>query len=159
VPGSTAEPRPTAEPGPTAEPRPTTAQARTAARPVNGGAGPTATVWPAARPPGPPTRAESRRAAAAQAKARRGWIRRPGRSDWTRPAAAHDAARSRWNALAIAAVVSILTWTPLPLVLRLLAVRQTRRYGQRGERLAYIGIAVGAVLLVVYGYALAVSWS
>ena len=44
-------------------------------------------------------------------------------------------------------------------VLGLLAVRQTRRYGQWGERLGYIGIAVGAVLLVVYGYALTVSWS
>jgi hypothetical protein len=118
------------------------------------------TAWPAARPSGPPTRAESKRAAA-EAKARRK-RRRSTRADWNRSAAAGSpdpAARSRWNALAIAAVVSILTWTPLPLVLGLLAVRQTRRYGQRGERLGYIGIAVGAVLLVVYGYALTVSWS
>jgi hypothetical protein len=120
----------------------------------------TGTTWPAPRPSGPPTRAESKRAAA-EAKARRK-RRRSARADWNRSAAAaaHDtAARSRWNALSIAAVVSILTWTPLPLILGLLAVRQTRRYGERGERLGYIGIAVGAVLLVVYGYALTVSWS
>jgi hypothetical protein len=64
------------------------------------------------------------------------------------------AAASRWNALAVASVVSILTWTPVPLVLGLLALRQIRRYGQRGRRLALTGVIAGAVLSFVYLYVL-----
>jgi curved DNA-binding protein CbpA len=67
------------------------------------------------------------------------------------------AAASRWNALAIASVVAILTWTPLPLILGMLALGQIRRYGQRGTRLALAGVVVGAILLVVYFYILVVS--
>ncbi len=67
-------------------------------------------------------------------------------------------ARSDWNALAIAAVVSILTWTPIPLVLGLLALRQLRQYGQRGARLAIAAIVVGAILLLVEAYLLASSF-
>ncbi|NJC68180.1 DUF4190 domain-containing protein [Planosporangium thailandense] len=59
---------------------------------------------------------------------------------------------SRWNALAIASVVAILTWTPIPLVLGLLALRQIRRYDQRGMRLAVTGIVAGAVLALIYLY-------
>jgi hypothetical protein len=64
------------------------------------------------------------------------------------------AAASRWNALAVASVVSILTWTPVPLVLGLLALRQLRRYGQRGRRLALTGVIAGAILLFVHIYVL-----
>ncbi len=67
------------------------------------------------------------------------------------------AAASRWNALAIASVVAILTWTPLPLILGVLALGQIRRYGQRGTRLALTGIVVGAILMVVYFYFLVIS--
>jgi curved DNA-binding protein CbpA len=76
-----------------------------------------------------------------------------------RHAAAADqpAAASRWNALAIASVVAILTWTPLPLILGMLALGQIRRYGQRGTRLALTGVVVGAILLVVYFYLLVIS--
>ncbi|MGC9666316.1 DUF4190 domain-containing protein [Planosporangium sp. 12N6] len=81
------------------------------------------------------------------------------------PAAAADsttipvapAAASRWNALAIASVVTILTWTPIPLVLGLLALRQIRRFGQRGTRLALTGVAVGGLLVLVYLYVLVFS--
>jgi hypothetical protein len=69
-------------------------------------------------------------------------------------AAAHRAA-SRWNALSIAAVVSIVTWTPLPLVLGILALRQVREYDQRGRRLAITGIVAGTILLLVYIYVFA----
>jgi curved DNA-binding protein CbpA len=61
---------------------------------------------------------------------------------------------SRWNALAIASVVAILTWTPLPLILGLLSLRQIRRFGQRGTRLAVTGVAVGAIFLIIYVYVL-----
>jgi curved DNA-binding protein CbpA len=76
-----------------------------------------------------------------------------------RHAAADDlpAAASRWNALAIASVVAILTWTPLPLILGMLALGQIRRYGQRGTRLALTGVVVGGILLVVYFYLLVIS--
>jgi hypothetical protein len=66
-------------------------------------------------------------------------------------------AASRWNALAIASVVAILTWTPLPLILGMLALGQIRRYGQRGTRLALTGVIVGGILLVVYFYLLVIS--
>jgi Domain of unknown function (DUF4190)/DnaJ domain len=72
-------------------------------------------------------------------------------------AADQPAAASRWNALAIASVVAILTWTPLPLILGILALSQIRRYGQRGTRLALIGVVVGGILLVVYFYLLVIS--
>jgi curved DNA-binding protein CbpA len=72
-------------------------------------------------------------------------------------AADQPVAASRWNALAIASVVAIITWTPLPLILGILALGQIRRYGQRGARLALIGIIVGGILLVVYFYLLVVS--
>lgn len=72
-------------------------------------------------------------------------------------AANQPVAASRWNALAIASVVAILTWTPLPLILGILALGQIRRYGQRGTRLALTGVVVGAILLVVYFYFLVIS--
>ncbi len=86
--------------------------------------------------------------------------RRAGSEYWNRgqhAAPEQVSAVSRWNALAIASVVAILTWTPLPLVLGLLALSQIRRFGQRGTRLALIGVVVGAVFLVVYLYILFVS--
>jgi hypothetical protein len=67
------------------------------------------------------------------------------------------AAASRWNALAVASVVAILTWTPIPLVLGLLALRQIRRFGQRGTRLALTGVIAGAILVLVYLYVLVIS--
>lgn len=67
------------------------------------------------------------------------------------------AAASRWNALAIASVVAIITWTPLPLILGILALGQIRRYRQRGTRLALTGVIVGGILLVVYFYLLVIS--
>ncbi len=86
--------------------------------------------------------------------------RRAGSEYWNRgqhAAPEQVSAVSRWNALAIASVVAILTWTPLPLVLGLLALSQIRRFGQRGTRLALIGVVVGAGFLVVYLYILFVS--
>jgi curved DNA-binding protein CbpA len=71
--------------------------------------------------------------------------------------AEQPAAASRWNALAIASVVAILTWTPLPLILGIFALGQIRRYGQRGTRLALIGVIAGGILLVVYFYILVIS--
>lgn len=67
---------------------------------------------------------------------------------------ADDRAARRWNALAIASVVAILTWTPIPLVLGLLALRQIHRHDQRGARLAIAGIVAGGVLVLIYLYVL-----
>jgi hypothetical protein len=69
-------------------------------------------------------------------------------------AAGGPAAASRWNALAVASVVAILTWTPIPLILGLLSLRQIRRYGQRGRRLALTGVIVGAIFVLIYVYVL-----
>jgi hypothetical protein len=51
--------------------------------------------------------------------------------------------------------VSIVTWTPLPLVLGVLALRQIREFDQRGRRLAITGVVAGAILLLVYVYVFA----
>jgi hypothetical protein len=67
------------------------------------------------------------------------------------------AAASRWNALAVASVVAILTWTPIPLVLGLLALVQIRRSGQRGKRPALIGVIAGAIFVLIYVYILVLS--
>nr|WP_275941234.1 DUF4190 domain-containing protein [Planosporangium flavigriseum] len=67
-------------------------------------------------------------------------------------AADGPAPAARWNALAVASVVAILTWTPIPLVLGLLALGQIRRRGQRGKRLALAGVAVGAIFVVIDAY-------
>jgi hypothetical protein len=73
--------------------------------------------------------------------------------EWA-PGAGAPAATSRWNALAVASVVAILTWTPIPLILGLLALRQIHRYGQRGTRLALTGVIVGAIFVLIYVYVL-----
>jgi hypothetical protein len=83
-------------------------------------------------------------------KARRSRANRPAH------AAAVPQAASRWNALAVASLVAIVTWTPLPLILGLLALRQIRRYGQRGTRLAITGVVVGTVFTLFYAYILVV---
>jgi curved DNA-binding protein CbpA len=75
-------------------------------------------------------------------------------ADQMRPAAGDPVTASRWNALAVASVVAILTWTPIPLVLGLLAFRQIYRFDQRGMRLALTGIVVGAVFTLIYVYLL-----
>jgi curved DNA-binding protein CbpA len=103
------------------------------------------------------TRGLGRRAPAFAGTTGLGGGRLTGATDRVQHAAAAPlTASSRWNALAIASVVAILTWTPLPLALGLLALRQIRRFGQRGTRLALTGIVVGAVLLIVYLYVLVV---
>jgi hypothetical protein len=81
----------------------------------------------------------------------------PPADDRPGPDSTEPAAVSRWNALAVASVVAILTWTPIPLVLGLLALRQIRRYGQRGAGLARTGVFVGAVFVLVYVYVLLIA--
>jgi hypothetical protein len=49
-----------------------------------------------------------------------------------------------------------MTWTPLPLVLGLLALSQIRRSDQRGARLALAGVVIGLLFLAVYVYIIVV---
>jgi Domain of unknown function (DUF4190)/DnaJ domain len=130
-------------------------------RPGSGGLSGSSAPPPAAPPPAASTRA------AADGRGpgiRPTFITPPSQSEKPppEPAARHAVtdqpiAASRWNALAIASVVAILTWTPLPLILGMLALGQIRRYGQRGTRLAITGVIAGAILLVGYFYILVVS--
>jgi hypothetical protein len=55
-----------------------------------------------------------------------------------------------WSALAIVAALTVVTCTPVSLLLGVAALVQIRRTGRRGRALALFGTVVGAVFLVLY---------
>jgi hypothetical protein len=117
-------------------------------------------ITPSSRPAPAAPAPSSRPAPAASAPASAGpgaSAPAPGGPGASASTPAGPGAASSWNALAVASVVAILTWTPLPLLLGLLALRQIRRFGQRGARLALTGVIAGAILVLVYVYVLVVS--
>jgi len=70
--------------------------------------------------------------------------------DARHPEPAGDLAVPPWSALAIAATLAALTFTPVGLFLGFAALVQIRRVRRRGRPLACLGIALGIALLLVY---------